>query len=369
MVGRGLRSGALRITSPRLARVCLAAALLAACTPSETPSSPPTPTPEAVATSTLAPTPIPTLPSVEPLPTPEPPPPVDPCGPDGTLCGPYFVQIQRSLHVTPLVYCGTESLCWVEADLYYPEPQPNGATPTPAPTPAGGLPVFVAIPGGPAALGERGGLSTLAFGLATQGAIVLTADWRSIRGSGAGYPGSFADVACAVRTARSLARRYGGDPDNVTLVSHSFGGFPSAVVAFSPRGWRLHGGDCAVAEGDTKPDAFAAIASVLDQRAIGGDYLETFYGPDATTETGAWLAGDVQRLAKLAQDRTFPLLLIHGEDDKVVLPASSAAFAALLEADGYAPELVTVPGADHVTVFERKATIAALMGLARRAAR
>lgn len=373
MVGpgrRGKRSpfrGALAVTG------LVATFALGACTPTATPTPQPTSTlstaPAAIVTPVPSPSATPTPgPTAVPTSMPEPPPPVwvDPCGIDGILCGPFEFAVERSFKLTPLVYCGTESLCWVYGDVFYPTPHPDPTVPSPSPRPEGGWPVFVLIPGGPAQFGARGDLSSLAVGLAVQGAVVIVADWRSRMADGAGYPGSFADVACAVRTGRTLARRHGGDAENVTLVAHSFGGFPSAVVAFTAGGYPLRDGDCMAARGSTKPDAFAGIAAVLDQRSIGGNYLETFYGPDATTGTGAWLVGDVRRLATARQDRTFPIALIHGGADTVVPPASSDDVAALLQKDGYSPRVIAVPDADHVTVLERKVTIAALLELARR---
>ena len=101
-----------------------------------------------------------------------------------------------------------------------------------APTSGGPWPIFVFLPGGPSSPGElyRDILDPFAAALAGQGAVVMISGWREADYYGGGYPTSFADVACAIGVARQIGPSYGADPDRVTLVGHSTGGWPAMVV-------------------------------------------------------------------------------------------------------------------------------------------
>ena len=73
---------------------------------------------------------------------------------------------------------------------------------------------------------------------------MFTADYRSSPAYGGGYPTTFGDVACAIRSARQGARQLGGDPSRVTLVAHSFGGFPGVGRGPLRHGLRVWGHGC-----------------------------------------------------------------------------------------------------------------------------
>src|SRR4029077_19126396 len=65
----------------------------------------------------------------------------------------------------------------------------------------------------------------LAEQLAGHGFVVFRAIYRQGLANGASYPGTFADISCAVGVARRTGPRYGASSEPLTLVGHSFAGW------------------------------------------------------------------------------------------------------------------------------------------------
>jgi acetyl esterase/lipase len=225
--------------------------------------------------------------------------------------------------------------------------------------------VVLAIPGGPAPLGARSGLSGLALALAAQGAVVFAADYRSMPAQNAGFPQTFEDVACAVRTARTMAAKYGGDPARVTLVGNSLGGWPGAVIAFSTQPFPLDATNCLAQAGSSRPDAFVGVAGVYTLDKIDPGYLDAFFGGTRQTAPGAWAAGDPYAIVNANRNGTIPVTLVDGDRDQTVPLASTQLFTGLLTAAGYAAQLTVVPGATHDAVLTAPQTVAAILGVVR----
>ena len=220
------------------------------------------------------------------------------------------------------------------------------------------------IPGGPLPPGNRGYLWELARIVASRGAVVFTADYRSSPAYGGGYPATFADVACAVRFARQKAPELGGDAGRVTLVGHSFGGFPAAVVALSAHDFATDEPACLASRGDGHPDALAGIAGVYTLDRIGQDFLATFFGGDRASAPDAWAAGDVTALVRQTGRPAPPVRLLAGTSDPVAPPTTMAEFADLLRAAGYDVTATTLDGATHDTILQKLATVDAIARLA-----
>jgi acetyl esterase/lipase len=213
------------------------------------------------------------------------------------------------------------------------------------------------IPGGPLAPGNRGYMWNLARILASRGAVVFTADYRSSPTYGGGYPTTFSDVACAIRSARQRAPKLGGDPSRVTLVAHSFGGFPGAVLALSATDYAPKGEVCLATAGDGRPDAFVGIAGIFTLDHIGQEFLVDFFGGDRAAAPAAWGAGDVAVLARRKNRRTSPVRLVAGTSDLIAPPATADEFATILRTAGYDIDVTVEDGATHDTVLDRIATV------------
>ncbi len=124
-------------------------------------------------------------------------------------------------------------------------------------------------------------MTEVARALAAKGAVVYNVDYRGVRPAYTrGFPESVSDVACAIRYARSTARRYGGDPEDVVLVGHSQGGYVGTLVALAGDTFR---GDRAACHSrrparDSLPEGYVSVAGVsgihtgyrIDQVFLGG---------------------------------------------------------------------------------------------------
>ncbi len=268
----------------------------------------------------------------------------------------------RDIDVTTPVPCGGDAACLLKVDSF--------ALPRVANEPGStGRPVVVMIPGGPLPPGNRGYLWNLARIVAGRGAVVFTADYRSSPAYGGGYPSTFADVACAIRFARQRAPQLGGDPSRVTLVGHSFGGYPAVVLALSATDYAAKGTGCLATSGDGRPDAFVGIAGVYTLDHIGQQFLVDFFGGDRATAPAAWGAGDVAVLASRKNRRMLPVRLVAGTNDFVAAPAKTEDLASILEAAGYDVETTVEDGATHDTVLDKLATVDAIVDAYTAAAR
>ncbi len=278
------------------------------------------------------------------------------CGVAGaSACPTYQIGFARNIPFTPPVDCGGATQCQIQLDVYYPAPGSSG----------GPWPLIVAIPGGPEPLGGRAGLGSLAVSLAQQGAVVYTADYRSMPNQDAGFPQTFQDAACAISFARATAATYGGSPAKVTLVGGSLGGWVGAVVAFTPQPFPLSTSNCLQPAEDARPDAFVGVAGVYSFDQIDTGYLTGFFGGTQQAQPGAWAAGEPYTIVTNNRSETIPVRLVAGSRDTVGSAISQQTFAALLQAAGYSVTLTMIPGANHGQVFEAAQTVTTIISLAR----
>ena len=224
-------------------------------------------------------------------------------------------------------------------------------------------PIVVMIPGGPLPPGNRETLWPLARYVAGRGAVVFTADYRSSPEYAGGYPMTFADVACAIRFARSKGADLGGDPARVTLVAHSFGGFPAAVLTLGSRDYATDHTACLSQTGDGRPDALAGIAGIYTLDRIGQDFLATFLGGDRSTAPAAWSAADA---AVLARDdrRDAPVRLVVGTDDFIAPMAAADVLATILRDEDRDVLVSVIPDGTHDSVLRNIVTVDVISQLA-----
>jgi acetyl esterase/lipase len=274
------------------------------------------------------------------------------------LCSTVGVAQWQGIPYTPPVDCGGHQ-CQLPMDIS-------------APTSGGPWPIVVVLPGGPGGPTNLlpGVFAPFAAALAGQGAVVMVSGWREGGEYGGGYPTSFADIACAIGVAREIGPAYGGDPDHVTLVGFSLGGWPAMVVGVTPTPFTPAPGSCNPTSGSLQPDAAVSVDGVIDEvtgQEDGNGYVVGFLGGDQETHADAWAASDPFELVKRfpAGPDAIPFLLIHGADDTTVWPAVSESFQAALVAAGYDSRLVIIPATAHLAALERKASVDAIMTIAK----
>lgn len=317
-------------------------------------TSTPTPTLTAISAAPDASAEPPTEAPTTEAPTP-PPGPVYPCGEADPTCQSAIVQARQGIPFTRPVACGANgATCELKLDTF-------------APPTTKRLPVVVMIPGGPVAPGIREYLWTLARVVAWRGAVVFTADYRSGLEWGGGYPQTFADVACAINYARAHAAALGGDPTRITLVAHSFGGFPGSVTALSAHDFATDEPECLGGEGSGRPDAFVGVGAIYGFDHIGPDFLAQMLGGTRDEVPTAWDATDIAALARIPGHPRPPVRLLAGSDDRVAPITTADEFAALLRPAGVDVTVTAVDGATHDTILTKPITvdtIATLIGAA-----
>lgn len=208
---------------------------------------------------------------------------------------------------------------------------------------AGPHPVVVLIHGG-CFLTEYQGLretSGIAADLAQRGFAVWNLDYRKLGEAGGGYPGTFLDVAAAIDLLRAEAPRRRLDLGQVVAVGHSAGGHLALWAASRhrlPRTSPLWRAD---------PLPIRAVVSVggIGDLAADGKVFGGACGPV---------------LARVAPPQTHPetspaallpsgvrTVMVHGEFDHVMPPATGEAYAARARAAGDEAEAITLPGFGH----------------------
>jgi acetyl esterase/lipase len=181
-----------------------------------------------------------------------------------------------------------------------------------APEAGEALPTIVLLPGGPSAFHERRYLEALAAAAAQRGAVVFLATYRSPATTNS-IDDSLHDVRCAIRFARLATADYGGDPDLVVLVGHSYG----SELALRTAAEAATDSPGCLADGNGVPDAFVGLAG----------FNVTISGTP-----------DVQP----------PVLLISGSDDRAAGFGGSA--AADLRDAGFEADYVQLEGIDHFEI-------------------
>lgn len=216
---------------------------------------------------------------------------------------------------------------------------------------SGPHPVVVLIHGG-CYLAEYEGLpqtSGLAADLARRGYAVWNVEYRKLGELGAGYPGTFLDVAEAVDRLRTEAPKHSLDLGRVVAVGHSAGGHLAlwaASRAKLPRMSPLWRAD------PLKIAAVVSLGGIGDLKgqahifagACGPEPIPRIIGladrPDAYADTSP-----AELLPTGAR-----ITMISGELDHVMPPATGRDYADRARRAGDPAEAVAIPGASHFDV-------------------
>ena len=180
-------------------------------------------------------------------------------------------------------------------------------------------------------------------GLAAQGIAVAAVDYR-LSGE-ARYPAAVDDVRAAVAWVRTALPRYGLLPGPVALWGDSAGGHLALLAALTGTGVDNTG------LANTGVDGVVAWFPVTDLAGVRGPDDD-----DPGSREALFLGAppsQVPALARAASPLTHvragapPMLLMHGDSDKLVPPDQSIRFTRALRDAGGSASLVLVPGASH----------------------
>jgi len=209
-------------------------------------------------------------------------------------------------------------------------------------------PVVVLLHGG-CFLREFEGLaqtSAIAADLAGRGYAVWNVDYRKLGEAGAGYPGTFQDVATAIDRLREEAPRRNLDLGRVVALGHSAGGHLALWAASRsriPPASLLHSADPLPIR---TAISLAGIGDLEGQGPVfglpcGADTLPRLLDlsrrrdPYADTSPAALLSSAAR------------VVMVHGVFDSVMPPYTGLAYVELVRKAGGKAELVTIPDAGH----------------------
>ena len=218
-------------------------------------------------------------------------------------------------------------------------------------------PVVVWIPGG----GFRGVDKNLMVPemqfLAEAGFIVASIYYRS--SAEAIFPAQIIDVKSAIRFLRANAERYSIDPDKIGVTGRSAGGHLTALACMNPPGYDE--GDNLEFSSDVQcgvdyfgpVDLLEAFKSVRDSikpgsrwKTIEESHEGTLIG--GTDETKPELTREASPVLRV-NDRSAPLLILHGEADPLVSYSQSVTMHDNMIAAGKQCDLYLLEGAGHGT--------------------
>lgn len=215
-----------------------------------------------------------------------------------------------------------------------------------SPRASGPSPAVVLIHGGGWRAGERAHVHDMARMLTTLGFAAIAVDYRKTETETYRFPGAIADLRCAIRYLRLHSQELGIDPGRIGAIGFSAGGHLATLLAAAPEASGLDDG-CPYQ--GTSP----ALQSVV-----------SYYGPYDLTRRQDFVRRAqrlIDRLTEGANDERSrllsplhhldasdpPMLLIHGERDRVVPPQQARLMRAALRRHGIPHRLLIVPTGGH----------------------
>jgi len=212
-------------------------------------------------------------------------------------------------------------------------------------------PVVVLIHGG-CYLAEYQGLaqtSGIAADLAKRGYAVWNVEYRKLGEAGAGYPGTFLDVADAIDRLRAEAPKYGLDTRRVVALGHSAGGHLALWAAArgklppsSPL-WRAD---------PLKIGAVVSLGGIGDLKGQA-DVFAGACGPEPIPRI-IGLADRADAYADTSPAELLPTggrtVMISGSLDHVMPPPTGVAYVARVRKAGDSAEAMALPGVSHFDV-------------------
>jgi acetyl esterase/lipase len=235
---------------------------------------------------------------------------------------------------TNITYC-TIGEVQEKMDVYV----PSASMPRP-------LPVAVHVHGGGWISGNRSTgtrFLELKETLLERGYLVVSLDYRLAPAYK--YPSQIEDVKCAIRHLRSLASRYGLDPDRIGAWGGSAGGQLVGLLgtADGSAGFDEVGGFQGMSSDVQAVIALSAITDFTSPDELRDDYSRAFRTWPDPTSPEMIEASPVTHVTP--DDASF--FFIVGDEDELVLPEQSVRMDQLLRGAGVSSSLLRVLHADH----------------------
>ncbi|WP_439640322.1 alpha/beta hydrolase [Nevskia sp.] len=209
-----------------------------------------------------------------------------------------------------------------------------------SPAGASGAPVVIFFHGGRWSEGKKEDYKFVGQALAARGMVAVIPDFRQypqVR-----YPKFLQDNARAVRWVRDQVTQYGGDPGKIVLLGHSSGAYNAAMLTLNPELLKAVGGDRTWLRGTI------GLAGPYDFLPITDPDLRDIFGaPENYDQTQPVLYPD---------GKNPPMLLMHGQDDEIVLVRNTESLAARIQQANGPVETVIYPKMSHRKIIASVAT-------------
>lgn len=210
----------------------------------------------------------------------------------------------------------------------------------------GPFPVAVVIHGGcwTASFDTRAGTTPLAEALRARGIAVWNIEYRRLGDPGAGWPGTFQDVAAGVDHLTALAKKHPLDLTRVTIVGHSAGGHLASWAASRPKLAGPYGPGAIRPVSVVVIDGPSALAPFvgIDQQVCGQPVIVPLMGGTPADRADAYrIASPVDHLPLGTRQ-----LLVEAELGPLMKP-----YAAAAKASGDTVEELVPPGANHFDII------------------
>lgn len=223
----------------------------------------------------------------------------------------------------------------LEADLAY-GPLPRQTLDVYRPREAAsGAPVVVFFHGGSWQGGDKGDYRFVGQVLTSQGVAVVVPEYRvypRVR-----FPAFVEDGAAAVRWVQRNAARFGGDADRIYLMGHSAGAHIAALLALDGSYLEAAGADRRQIRG------VIALAGPYDFLPFRDVTIRELFGPPE-----GWPATQPINFVDGTQP---PMLLLHGKNDRVVLPENTTRLAQRIRCRGGSVREILYPGIGHALIL------------------
>jgi acetyl esterase/lipase len=191
-------------------------------------------------------------------------------------------------------------------------------------------PVVIFWYGGSWATGSKTDYRFVGTTLAEQGFVAVIPDYRLY--PQVTFPAFDEDGARAVSWVEDHVQALGGDPRHIVLMGHSSGGHTAAFLAYNHEFLRRFGAD---------PRWIAGLVG------LSGTYvLEPDPGVEQASFPPPFTERDWQPI-RFVDSAAPPTLLLHGADDRDVLPTEAVQLRDVLQASGVRVELHIYPHTGH----------------------
>jgi acetyl esterase/lipase len=210
-----------------------------------------------------------------------------------------------------------------------------------SPRQATNRPVVIFWYGGSWVKGKKSNYRFVGTTLAERGFVAVLPDYRLY--PQVSFPAFDEDGAKAVAWVEQHVQELGGDPHHIILMGHSAGGHTAAFLAFNHEFLRKFGAD---------PDSIAGLVG------LSGTYVLV---PETDTERATFPApyteADWQPI-RFVDAHSPPTLLLHGTDDKEVLPQEAVQLRDMMLQDHRRVELHLYPHRGHADTVASFAPLA-----------